>query len=542
MHRCLQILEIIDSVCDYLDPAIGAQPYPVGRLRDLAVLSRTCTLFEGPAQDHVWRKTGLGTLLVACMPLDLWAVDQPSGPWHWRAPEMRLLRPIRDSDWDRIRFHAPRVRHLSCSTIRGVSEVSVLDVLPALSLSLPQPLFTNLQGLVWQIQDNNGFPYIRLFIASTLKSVSFGLASDSAASLLPTLATRCPELTHLSVSSFGYEARGISELVVALRNPHTIIVPSLNWDALEHLSRCQTLRSLDLKLLPTGRMAPMLPGAARFPTLRTLRLTDPGILPTTRFLHSCRATPLATFTVYFHDLVTAAEMHELFVSLSAGVVHDSLAHIVIDNLCRDSFDIAPDATTHLIPHSELRLLQSFTNLNKLSIATPLGFMLDDAALDSLLPAWPRLASFDLEACFSTRQPSTTLACLQSFARHCPWLKSLSIALDTSTVPALDLREGSVVFVRQRTLILLDVEGSAMTGPKALSVARFISALFPNLRKVVTQREHEDNDEHEDDEEDENEHDEHLHDAIQSHFHWKEVEGLLPEIAAIRKEGLALGEQ
>ncbi|KAJ7183842.1 hypothetical protein C8R46DRAFT_985059 [Mycena filopes] len=346
MHRCLQILETIDSVCDYLDPAIGAQPYPAGRLRDLAMLSRTCTLFEGPAQDHVWRKTGLGTLLVACMPSDLWAVDShASWPWHKKMVTeidiQRLRRPIREADWNRIQFHAPRVRELSLRA----SGISVLDILSALSVSLPKLRFTNLQRLGWTSSGVEGFHYIRLFIRPTLDSLSFNLTSDSEASLLPTLPTKCPNLTKLGISS-GYRSRCTSELVMALQNPHTITVPSLDWDALEHLSRQPTLKILNLEDLPTAPTAPLLLGTARFPALHTLSLLDPGILPTARFLDFCRATPLSTFTASFYDLVTPAQMHALFVALAAGVRHDSLTVLTIENECRNNSNAyAPSPAT-----------------------------------------------------------------------------------------------------------------------------------------------------------------------------------------------------
>ncbi|KAJ7183785.1 hypothetical protein C8R46DRAFT_984989 [Mycena filopes] len=529
MHYCLKIPEIVDSVCDYLDPEIGAQWSPVGGLRDLAMLSRTCRLFEGPAQDHLWRKTALGTFLLACMPSDLWFLQPPIA--SWTPPEMRLLRPICDSDWDRIRFHAPRVRHLSSASTKA----SVLGILPALNVSLPQPLFTNLRNLMWDFVDPHGFPYIRLFITPTLESLSFELNSHSAASLLPTLATQCPKLTKLSVTSAPeYESPGISDLVVALRTLSKIVVPSLNWVALEHLSRRQPLKSLHLDSLPTGPMAPALPAMARFPALHTLHLGCPGILPTTAFLNLCLAIPLAAFSVFFYDLVTAAEMHDLFVALSAGVVHDSLEELFIRNDCIDYVDVAPESATHLIPHRDLRLLQSFTNLTSLSIASSIGFMLDDAALDELLAAWPHLTSFSLRACFPTHQPSTTLAGLRSFARHCPRLTDLLIALDARIVPALDLRDSSHALVRQQQLVQLHVVHSPVTAP-ALAVARFISALFPNLKTVPTVREYVDNDE--DDEDDAT-----VRDAIRSHLRWKEVEAFLPEIAAIREEGLAFGAQ
>jgi hypothetical protein len=70
MHRCLSILEILDLICDNLDVSISvAGPSP--RLRTLANLARTCTLFSGPALDALWRTQNSLNPLFGVMPDDL---------------------------------------------------------------------------------------------------------------------------------------------------------------------------------------------------------------------------------------------------------------------------------------------------------------------------------------------------------------------------------------------------------------------------------------------------------------------------------------
>jgi hypothetical protein len=62
MHHCLSILEILDLICDNLDGSMSV-PGPSPRLRTLANLARTCTLFSEPALDALWRtQTSLNPL------------------------------------------------------------------------------------------------------------------------------------------------------------------------------------------------------------------------------------------------------------------------------------------------------------------------------------------------------------------------------------------------------------------------------------------------------------------------------------------------
>lgn len=69
MHRCLQILEMVEMVCFQFDP------YPSRDVKDLASLARTCTIFQGPALDVLWKVQRTLMNLVRCMPTDLFDVQ-----------------------------------------------------------------------------------------------------------------------------------------------------------------------------------------------------------------------------------------------------------------------------------------------------------------------------------------------------------------------------------------------------------------------------------------------------------------------------------
>ncbi|KAJ7877475.1 hypothetical protein B0H13DRAFT_979455 [Mycena leptocephala] len=377
-------------------------------------------------------------------------------PWLGETKnQLRLLRPIRTSDWDRLRLYTRHVKNLSS----GYEDWSLSNVFPTLSVSLPDTLFHNLHALHWHHFDD-GFYYIHLFLRPTLKKISFFLLSDSASSLLPILATRCAKLTNITILSDNYISRSVSDLVLGLQKAEEISVYSLDQDVLEYLARLPTLKSLVLRTLPTGLKLAPVHGTQTFPCLRELRFTSSEIRSTTQFLGLCRAVPLKEFAVSFVEFVTAAETHDLLSAISAGLSSASLTWLSVDNECEHS--VVADPSVYLIPPQSLRLLCRCTNLTVLSITTPLGFDFDDEDVSDLAPAWPEVVSLHLAACHSTYHPRTTLACLRSFAQHCPHLNSLRIPVDATAVPSPETDPRIRVF--QQTLEALEVENSPISTP------------------------------------------------------------------------------
>ncbi|KAJ7121910.1 hypothetical protein C8R46DRAFT_1148887 [Mycena filopes] len=514
MHRCLKILELVDVICDNLDPHVARYP----TFGDLAALARTCTTFQDAALDHLWRRAELGNLLFFCMPSDLWTVDhvEDDSPWN-RGKKMRLLRPICDADWDRVRVYAPRIRVLVC----GKGGWTLSDIFPAVSVAFPEPLLQNLRALTWQ-HPGADFHYIHLFLRPTLTEIVLTLSSDSGASLLPTLAEKCPKLINVSIKGHGCSARLFSDFVRKLQLLEKVSVPDLDQHALEHLAQLTTLKSLRVDRLPNISAWSVVPEVQVFPILDSLTLARSEIRATSRFLAPWRVVPLVNLYLGSVAGLTAAEAHTFFQVVSTAFSHSTL----------DSFSLSAhwaleselDPSTYLIPHRELLQLQCFTNLTTLTIHSSLGFDLDDAAVAALVPSWPRLRFLLLQARVHTHTPRTTLACLHSFARHCRRLRTLAIGLDATTVPTLDDRSKSHL----RTLQYLHVDHSPLQSDHN-AVADFIASVFPKLAALQTHREYYPNEDADDIELEEH------GDAIRLHRRWKEVEGLLPSVVAVRAE-------
>jgi hypothetical protein len=72
MHRALELLEIVETICDQ----VYKQPIPSEMRKDLAILARTCTSFLNPALNVLWRDQQTICNLLRCMPDDLWDIAE----------------------------------------------------------------------------------------------------------------------------------------------------------------------------------------------------------------------------------------------------------------------------------------------------------------------------------------------------------------------------------------------------------------------------------------------------------------------------------
>ncbi|KAJ7728476.1 hypothetical protein B0H16DRAFT_1777547 [Mycena metata] len=476
MHRCLRVPEMLDMICLYLNPSLctsdsesGYDFYP---FRHLAEVARTCRTFCGPALDHLWRSAILAQLLVGCMPSDLWAVEKA----EWPGDSNTVI--------GRGFAFTPRASKLSAVVLTppGFCDWSLSHIFPALSVAIPEALFPNLQTLSWK-QRPEEFHCIQLFLHPRLKSIDFKLHSASSTSLLSTLATKCPNLTELSIESVDF-TQHISELVCRLHFLEKITVFSLASDALTHVSRLPNLSSLQLEALPAKLQVSFRFGTT-FPTLGTLELTHPDIGPTTEFLRLCSAAPLKKFRASFAEFVTAAKMHKLFVAMTVAFSHWTLEELSLDTECPKS---GSDPTIHLIPHHLIRPLLCFTSLTVFSVMSPIGFTLDNEAISEFARALPQIVTFKLLARHPdmSHPPGPTLECLHSFARRCPHLSVLGLALNgDKSVSAVDLSKVQDGVLHQ-SLVSLDVGHSPIWN--VIAVARFLSIVFPNLRTISTERE------------------------------------------------------
>ncbi|KAJ7739590.1 hypothetical protein B0H16DRAFT_1729394 [Mycena metata] len=511
MDHCLKIVEIVDMICSHLDPPPHSWSLSSQRkFRDLAAMARTCKAFQHPALDYLWRETTLEKLVLRCMPSDLWAVGTVLDVSE-TVKIIRQLRPVRDSDWDCIRLYAPRVKTLYAG--HGAGWPSSAEVLPILAVSLPESLFDNLRRLTWQHKEDY-FHHIRLFLHSTLTSIHFWLCSDASASLFPALTRKCPNLTEIFTpvrAGYPHDSVSLADFICGFKSPEYLSVPSLDHDVLQHLAGQPTLRSLSMTSFSTVLTLPM-NERRPFSGLRKLSLLYPKILAATQFFGVCIDVPLREAEVTFSEFLTPAEFHDLFAAASGGVSHSSLTDLYIETQwdCYTSEDIS---ATNLVRPLSVRLLLDFANLTTLFIRTPIGFDLDNNIILDMARAWRQIQTLQMLGTHLTSPAE--LSCMS---------RVLCAKLPTFATPLNRIRCN-----HQR----LDVEHSPISAP--ISIARFLSRIFPKIRIVQTHWEY-----HDDEEEEEEE--ELGANDLRVQARWNEVKTLLPEVLAIREEEKALARE
>ncbi|KAJ7123971.1 hypothetical protein C8R43DRAFT_1031472 [Mycena crocata] len=472
MHACLTLPEILDEICCNLDSHVSFRARRDG-LHGLAALARTCRLFHHSALAVLWQQATLDDLL-QCLPVDLMIVRNIGNK-----KRMRLRRPVRAEDWDRVILHARYIRNLRCTG--GTS----LDILPRIGQSLPDNLLPKLTGVFCGPLH---FSFLALIFGPSLQKLQLHLVTPPSTTLFPTLVHKCPQLTELRIheGSDGWEE--ISPFFYNFRFLECVEVHCLDWGTLYHLGQLTSLRTLELTQLPETSPPPLT--TSLFPALVNIKLSpSTSVRYTTHLLNSFRDTPLASFNLIpgsFYGAIaatpTASEWHDLFSSLESGCSHTSLEELQIHSWEVDEVD-TPDVENYLIPPRAVQLLFCFFNLTQVCIESGIGFALDDDTVGDMARAWPRLTLLELTAVAGNVPPRVTLSGLRAFAQYCPHLASLEIPFDASEVPSLeDVYEHTAA---NHALAVLVATSCPMTAVRP--VFEFLLEAFPNLTTIRTYR-------------------------------------------------------
>ncbi|KAJ6534328.1 hypothetical protein B0H19DRAFT_1080803 [Mycena capillaripes] len=490
MHRGLGILEIVEMICGQLGSE-GPGPPGGASGRALSALARSSKVFLNPALNVLWRNQNTILNILRCMPLDLWDITEPDYDDDDGVTEITLRRIMKASDWERPLLYMHRVRCLSSRIVFDDPEF-----LETLSLCLPgEFLFPNLEILHWHPGFRPSvFHHIRWLLTPRVRELSMGCDSYSNLSILPTLASKYPLLTHISISmdlitmismvATHYDcAPSISTFVLGLTHIESLNVPTVDGTALAHLAQIPELRKLHLEYgVPDYVTGPYL-GAPGF-----TNLTDIGVrtmkcaLLLLSMVAKCPLVKFAIFPTSFNPTEVIAG--EFYQALFEHCSHASLREITLAG----EFDeeMAPlsvaQAAVYSVGPDTLRPLFAFTNLVEVRLVHPVGFNLDDASILDMARAWPHIVFLSLIARPHRHIASrVTLEGLYAFAKYCPRLHRLEITFDATVVP--NTRDNGQKRVAQQALHHLNVAASLIKKPKR--VATFLSALFPSLKSIAT---------------------------------------------------------
>ncbi|KAJ7175222.1 hypothetical protein C8R43DRAFT_599790 [Mycena crocata] len=521
MHHSLRIPEIVVMICEaVVDPSERLDVRTDETSAALCALAKTCKAFSSPALDLLWMFQQSLMPLLCCMPPDVW--DEYD--------DECLRRPVVPADWTRPLVYAHRVRGFKIYDAAPSTEL-----LETLSLCWPgEQLFPNIEILHLGTSTPELFPHIRLFLGPQLKSLCLGdLSLPSHLSFLPILAGKCHLLTEVDISFTEMDEQlqieSLSLFVRGLECLKTLTIPFIDRVGLEHIAQLPNLISLTLyNQFPMLDISVPLHSTHNpsFTKLESLNLAGTTVGALGEILSFFPHAPIKDIEATLPKSIPSTDIAELYSALASNCSDTSLSWLRLGQETFRNFPTAvPDAAQIAlcaISGTQLRPLFTFKHLQSVTLCTPVGFDLDDGTLEDLAQAWPELKSLTIDANEWVHLPSrVTLAALLPFARHCPHLSSLHLALNATVVPnweSFKPAKKKKHRVSQRGLTKLYVSASPLVAP--LAVAGFLSSLFPRLRDIITERRRQANPSPE---------------AIARAEKWKMVQEALPVLRTVRAE-------
>ncbi|KAJ7166210.1 hypothetical protein C8R46DRAFT_1276087 [Mycena filopes] len=495
MHRALHILEVVEMVCAQI-PLRQDQSSP-----ELARLARTSQLFLDPALNALWRHQRTLVNLLKVMPLGLWDIDEDReasdencgirhldvvsihGAQLFRAnlsnSTQTLLRAVISSDWDRFLLYARRVRSFVLD-----ENLKTPEAYETLALRFPQQsILPHLEKLDWFPVIPNYFGYVRLFLTPTITNLHLTIESFSDLTILSTAALTCPRLTEVGLGCISDSGLAlVSKFVCHLHHLESLVVGCLDEAAFSHIARLPNLRYLWLMSPASLRCIALKPDphSPHFPVLRKLKLESIDEVHTLlAFLGKSSLVEMTIVGSSFPSPPTQSVSKQFYAALAQHCGPSSLQKLTLQNgYYSTSTPNAGQLDIYSVGGDALEPLLVFRNLVMLQLSHSAGFHLDDLA-----SAWPRIEILQLRPHSSCRlPPRVTLEGVYAFAKHCPSLKSLTIAFDATTVPKIKIN-GKRLRVVQDRLELIDVAHSPIR--KRRSVAKFLGAIFPSLHIIST---------------------------------------------------------
>ncbi|KAJ7038571.1 hypothetical protein C8F04DRAFT_353850 [Mycena alexandri] len=477
MHRCWLITEIVCMICEQVDQD-----------STLALLARTARFFQY-ALDLLWKEQHDLTLLLSCMPPDLWEKEE-----HADQPTVfvSLRRPVVASDLDRVFFYSHRVKVF---TLHGSVNVAGDPLRKCL---LGQALFPNITAVVWNDAENSCD--LPLYLGPNLKHLGLAL-NDSLVhlGLLSTLLLRFPVLKSIDITIplSTTTTTGVSTALCHMRTVNRLTANTLTPAALLHVAALPGLHVLNLMSVGDVTPEPLPRTDNRFADLKHLTVGASTIEQCTALIDLCSVSPLQTLFVALDESERSppsgwtAFTH----ALREHCAHDALQSIFLYH------------GVSSLPHMQLRPtpssaalvpLLAFTRLTSVVLEPPHGIDLDDGILADIARAWPCMEKLVLGVS-GAAEPTPAhriprLRALLPFALHCPKLQSFGVVLDASMPLGGDGSASTQDSLAQitragghRRLHRLLVGYSTISDADVPGVARFLSAVFPGLGTMVCAR-------------------------------------------------------
>ncbi|KAJ7060552.1 hypothetical protein C8F01DRAFT_1143080 [Mycena amicta] len=558
MHRALAILELVHEIVEHVknvkdevvqnpsepgdsDAESDFEYFPPAS-ETLLALATTCTTFQEPALDALWREQNTLDNLVKCLPSDTWMEEKKDWEmkkWDCAGPRdgsdnVMLVKMVgstwdlqipRDS-WERTRYYSRRVRTLSISYYTHPSH-TVLRAFRG-ALRRDGTLFPNLRTLRWvSVREAQvGYNFISDFHGPQLRIVELCvpievLPDPNVAAAWPYDAVRglslpWEQLERLSIETVNRKAHLIplpsgcfNPVAMQLSTSLTsLTVDGVDLESLAHLSGLPNLRDLTLSS-PT--LADLQPHVSQgpcdlaqtfapwdrytFSALHALTIHDAPLQYTVDLLNlPLEAPQLQEIDVRATEPLHKEKLAPLYTTLGARLPSSTMRKIVV----RDALTFEkPNNLSSLEPVADYRVeghllppLLGLKQVTSVDLRCPDGFVLDDGILRDLAQAWPGLEDLTLLPCKTEVSDGgqLTLESLQILAEHCKRLHTLAIVIKATRASSLKPPDDDwQCRICQDALQTLDIGASAITVSKSSKVAQYLCSVFPSLRELKWRR-------------------------------------------------------
>ncbi|RPD62500.1 hypothetical protein L226DRAFT_610953 [Lentinus tigrinus ALCF2SS1-7] len=540
-------------------------------LNTVLALARTAKGLHECAIDAIWHTLpGYGFLLFT-VPRDAWVETKVQTRWEERI-EVKLIRPLAECDFLRLKHYAPRVRrvlldsqcdkfpsrrirrycfaHSTLATFashfvntRLLPNLGVLHVVPhqqakVLYRALPVlfgPKLHNFSSNFYHQELRDGEENENKRLAFDLRQMFVDLHKYS------------PHLMYLTFFALGDGTpppgthTAILESICLFQHLVRISTATpLNLQALAHLARLPSLRVLevhiDQALVEEDDFAPLfvIPHKQFFPHLRDIQLTHQHhINPITILLRCISSTHIRTISVSVPQFRSPyQQVKECITVIGLCTAPKEITKVVL-SICPDSLE-PPDVDT--FDQDALTPLLMLQNLTYLALHPGCAFLLDNADCHRMADMWRNIEVLKLGPELAQKTSQVTLEALVWFAFLCPRLRELSIFLDADAkrLPRLLFTARPGLGREQTALTSLYVGKSPIDGEVA--VAGYLSDLFPNLHDLECDWECEDSYAQEDWEELSEEEQEIVIAESVIHRRWTDaIYTLLPKFVLVRKQ-------
>ncbi|RDB28159.1 hypothetical protein Hypma_001333 [Hypsizygus marmoreus] len=420
-----------------------------GMRRVLCVLARTSRLFYEPALSYVWSDLNDIVPLVKLLPEDVWSFRY--GAFGIRG--IKIERDIQPSEVSRVLSYARFIKSLE---VPNTSMPQVFgDFLVRLAEALQgRMLLPNIQDLIWEPGNDYEFPVIHAYLGPNIKRLKISLRGMYGS--IPSrrlaflyawkLSDAYPSLESFTFNNtqLGKQAAVniVSHIIRGWAHLQILSVSNLTPDAFQYIASLPDLKQLtlndmaDVSPIPSP---PPIPQNGVFPALRDLNIVyghpDIGI-------GLLQTTVCASLTNLKISLPCDAEHGNgiLEVIRDHSAAHSTLQSLLVQSSETPFVNGAPsDITPTALKTESLRGLFVFINLSAVQLEIAGGFDLDDAGIEEMARAWPRLESLWLRTGAATphQRPRLTLRALVILARECPALATLGVGYLDATMDALN---------------------------------------------------------------------------------------------------------